>query len=43
MKKILLIFAAFIILGTVFSSCQLQKPLCPAYSQVEVETPDVES
>ena len=37
MKKIRLIIAAFVLIGTIASSCQLRKPLCPAYSQVEVE------
>jgi len=36
MKRILLILAAFVIIGTISSSCQLRKPLCPAYSQVEM-------
>ena len=43
MKRILLIFAAFIVLGIAFSSCQIRKPLCPAYSQVEVVATEVES
>ena len=37
MKKVLLVLAAFLLIGTLASSCQLRKPLCPAYSQVEAD------
>jgi xanthosine utilization system XapX-like protein len=43
MKKILLILAAFVLIGTLASSCQLRKPLCPAYSKVEVKTQKTQS
>jgi hypothetical protein len=43
MKKLLVILAAFVLLGTLASSCQLRKPLCPAYSKVEQPIQKVQS
>lgn len=34
MKKLIIIAAACLLLGSIFSSCKTHKP-CPAYSQVE--------
>lgn len=36
MKRIVMILAIFLLLGIVFSSCNINKPPCPAYdTQVE--------
>ncbi len=35
MKKIILIFAVLVLLGTALSSCKSNKPPCPAYGQIE--------
>ncbi|MBN2890290.1 MAG: hypothetical protein JXL97_00350 [Bacteroidales bacterium] len=40
MKKIAIIFAFALLLGTSLSSCRSSKPPCPAYQAVNIELND---
>lgn len=39
MKKLLLILAVVVLLGSLLSGCGLSREICPAYTQTDIEIP----